>query len=773
MDRRLKGRFLRFTLGRLALGALLMGGLARGASGNDRQVTAGGELTLDNAGLQVGLRQAGSKVWLSRLVDKKDGFNFLAEGNAEYPLWEVTFCARDAALSTTFRGGASGLPVDFHGQAGDLVNIDSLSCGGKVLVTRVAKDPGAMELSWTEVALPDGSKARILVSVAMDKARALSFWTIAVDSASQRYTPWSVRFVGVRGLRRAPDRKDEFFLLPAGAGLRDPAPMENGACEWMYPSSCMGIQMSAYLLAAQRKGFFTACYDPEANTKKFNFAIKDGVRSHFWEHYPENMGASSPKYTVPYPVVLGVFDGDWFEAAQIYKEWGTRQFWTARGKMHETTDIPQWFKEMNLWKRPDGDPVQMRKNMGEFRDWLQAPFCVQWYCWGTVQFDTLTPDFFPARPGFAEAVADMQGRGVAVFPYINGLLWDPKSNEVKKRGGGDQWASKTVEGKKYLYPEASNWWSYHMCPYTEFWRETIHDLALRMAREGGTRGLYFDCVGGLDTKFCFDKTHGHPLGGGHYWYDGFLRMMKSIRHDYRSQVPDAAFTTELMAEPLIGAFDGVLMCTIDSPRLIPLFQAIYGEYILTYGRGERWEDWEQDGCFENREAEAFSFGQQLGQQVGRRVAGGGSENFELDPPYRERSGFFKELIAARQAGAKFLVYGRMAKPLQFKEPLPTVSLLGSYKVFGGGPVLRPVLYQSSWIDPAGHLGLVLVNASRQEVTVAYDLDPAQYGLDAKKPLMATSLYPKADADNQAPATCGGAQVVRVKARSVRIVEISQ
>jgi len=44
------------------------------------------------------------------------------------------------------------------------------------------------------------------------------------------------------------------------------------------------------------------------------------------------------------------------------------------------------------------------------------------------------------------------------------------------------------------------------------------------------------------------------------------------------------------------------MTTIDSERQLPLFNAVYGQFILTFGRGERWEDWEQDGCFENREA---------------------------------------------------------------------------------------------------------------------------------------------------------------------------
>lgn len=770
----------------IALCVLLMGWVMSGMAVDNRnsparpitveeanRIGADRELVLDNECLRVGLRRDGSKIWLAHLVDKKDGFDFLADDTAECPLWEITFCAKDATITTAFRGGASGLPVDFRGRNGDFVSVDSLSSGGEISWKHGGGDSKSLALSWKNIRLPDNSMARVQVTVEMDKDRKVSFWYITVDSGSKKYTPWAVRFVGVRGLQRAPDKKNEFVLIPAGVGLRDPAPLEDCAIEWMYPSACMGIQMSAYLLANQNKGFFTACYDPKANTKKFRFSIESGVRSHYWEHYPENMGASQQEYRVPYPVVLGVFDGDWFEASQIYKEWAIHQFWAARGKMSETKDIPQWFKDMHMWKRPDGDPLSMKKNMGEFRDWLNTPFCVQWYCWNTVPFDALYPDFFPARPGFSEAVAEMQEKGIRIFPYINGLLCDPKSDTWKE--GAEKWVSKTVEGKMYQYPEKKNFWSYHMCPSTKFWQDKIHSVALRLGSEAAPSGVYFDCVGGMDTKLCFDKTHGHPLGGGHYWYEGFRSMLKKIRKDYREKVPDAAFATELMAEPLIDVFDGVLMCTIDSPRLIPLFQAIYGEYIVTFGRGERWEDWEQDGCFENREAEAFTFGQQLGHQVGRKATGGSSENFELDPQYKERSAFFKELIAARRAAAKFLVYGRMATPLRLKEKVPMVSLLGTYKVFGGEAAIKPVLYHSTWVDQAGHVGLVFVNSSREDVNVSYNLDPAKYGFrPGKKITFHTVCFEPGGNASQNEYDYGIiSRSETVRPRSVLLVEVGQ
>jgi len=405
--------------------------------------------------------------------------------------------------------------------------------------------------------------------------------------------------------------------------------------------------------------------------------------------------------------------------------------------------------------------------MLEFREWFQRPFAMHWYTWNVPGFDSLYPDFFPPRPGFAKAVSEMEKDGIRVFPYINGSLCDPKSETWKE--GAEKWVAKTIEGKLYPYPVETNFWSYHMCPATKFWQEKIRNVCKKLDEEAQTSGIYFDCVGGMDTKLCFDKSHGHPLGGGHYWHTGFRDMMKKIREDFKHKNRDVAFTTELMAEPLIPSFDGVLMCTIDSDILIPLFNAVYGEYILTFGREERWEDWEQDGCFENRESEAFCFGFQLGRYPGAR---GSSENFELEPNYIERTGFFKELVKARIAGAKYIVYGMMMKPLNL-DNIPTVSLEGSYKVFGGKAAVKPVVYNSVWKDETGKIGLVFVNSSKEDVNVSYKIDPNDYGLNRAKAFTISKFYPS---ESNLRETYEYKSTVRsdvVKAKSVLILEINQ
>jgi hypothetical protein len=65
-----------------------------------------------------------------------------------------------------------------------------------------------------------------------------------------------------------------------------------------------------------------------------------------------------------------------------------------------------------------------------------SSIAAHWYCWHEIPFDTDYPDYFPgnsiyccnlinvAKPGFKEAVSQLQSIGYKIFPYINGRLYD-------------------------------------------------------------------------------------------------------------------------------------------------------------------------------------------------------------------------------------------------------------------------------------------------------------------------------------------------------------
>ena len=89
----------------------------------------------------------------------------------------------------------------------------------------------------------------------------------------------------------------------------------------------------------------------------------------------------------------------------------------------------------------------------EFQKYLGVPIGFHWYSWHQIPFDNDYPHYFPAKPGFAEAVRDLQASGVYVMPYINGRLWDTHDRgredfEFTRRALPA--ATKDEQGKPYI-----------------------------------------------------------------------------------------------------------------------------------------------------------------------------------------------------------------------------------------------------------------------------------------------------------------------------------
>ena len=43
--------------------------------------------------------------------------------------------------------------------------------------------------------------------------------------------------------------------------------------------------------------------------------------------------------------------------------------------------------------------------------------------------------------------------------------------------------------------------------------------------ECGVKGVYIDQIAAAAPTLCFDKSHGHPLGGGHWWTEGYWKLL--------------------------------------------------------------------------------------------------------------------------------------------------------------------------------------------------------------------------------------------------------
>lgn len=184
-------------------------------------------------------------------------------------------------------------------------------------------------------------------------------------------------------------------------------------------------QMLSYSDGLGRGGLYLAVEDPLSCRKYLRAVPLPGQQSFLAEvvHYPVGTAANSV-WALPYPVAFGPIQGDWYDAAKRY-----RRSLLAQGRVKpliQRTDLPDWFLDTQVWYQGQ-DPNAGSDEMAAFgahleriRSALGQPYAFHLYLWWKGNaMATGFPEYFPAVPGFAAALASLRAKGVELMPYID------------------------------------------------------------------------------------------------------------------------------------------------------------------------------------------------------------------------------------------------------------------------------------------------------------------------------------------------------------------
>ncbi len=501
------------------------------------------------------------------------------------------------------------------------------------------------------------------------------------------------------------------YAAPAGWGLE--YDVKSGAgYQGIYPSCTAAMQFMAFYTGG--KGIYIGAHDAQANHKVLNMhAQAGGAEAHFtnWPEIPEKSGGT---YKLPYEAVVGVFTGDYYDAAQIYREFTFKCPWGKAGPVSKRK-IPQWVKDTDLWLRPHYGPEQNVPVIKEALKYFDVRTSLHWYQWHKIPYDTLYPEYFPPLDGFADAVKELQDMGTHVMPYINGRLCDPNSKTWNEEQGSRS-AARQENGEPYTEVYGSKVPLNVMCPYTAQWQEKITGLVDRLTREIGVHGVYIDQIGAAYAVRCFNPDHGHPIGGGHFWVDGYRKLL----NDVRSKLPkDRMITTEENAECWIDQFDALLLVnTSPSVNIIPLFPSVYSGRAITFGfLYFPKDDLEKSLPFRMKMAKCFLYGAQMGWIEPEKM---------MDPANAKEAEFLRNLARCRRFGHKFLEYGKFEGLLDVPGDNPHMTGEASGSFSGSYHIDMPSVTASSWLAEDGALGVALANMSDEphDVEVRLPLDKA-------------------------------------------------
>lgn len=298
----------------------------------------------------------------------------------------------------------------------------------------------------------------------------------------------------------------------------------------------------------------------------------------------------------------------WYRPFTFTTEWGSKPL--------ASRNIPQWCYDADAWVRAKHVTDQTMDAVERAAKHFGKGLGVHWYFWHHYPYDTHYPDYLPAQERFAGMVSRAQALGARVTPYINGRLWDPAADSYR-RDRGYEASCRKPDGSLYteIYP-TSKVLNTVTCPSTDIWHRKIVGLVDSLQHGVGVDGVYIDQIAAAAPEPCWNPNHGHPVGGGDFWYDGYRRLIGEIRAGHLLR--DKILTSEENAECYIDLFDMLLV--VNTPHdeegcsIKPVFPMVYSDRAITsaFTYTPSQADKMSQGDFRYELSKALLWGSQIG-----------------------------------------------------------------------------------------------------------------------------------------------------------------
>lgn len=493
-----------------------------------------------------------------------------------------------------------------------------------------------------------------------------SQWDLSVSGVGGDHSLMDVTFPEIN--IKAPG--NDHVLIPKYSGTLLPDPVANNIDRELYYPRGWSATMQFLAYYNDQYGIYLGFHDLDASLKHFRIRKEAGHLNFTGRVTVADKTRPRNNWEMPGKFELDLFAGNWYEAALIYKKWASEEagYWpkmTAERKLRqaELGRIGVW----GIYSAESGVSMgDIQEKMSSFIDFFQTdinvPVGIHWYRWNGKKHDDDYPDYFPEREGMKDLVTDIQKSGNAyIMPYINGRLYDTDLEsedwDYETRGKPD--AAKNSAGAVYTQHFAGNTFAV-MCPTRTDWQNILVDAAEQLTGRLGTGGIYIDQVCAASPVEDMDPDHNHPLGGGHWWRDGYREMFTKIRNTI---VPGRFVIVEGAADYMADQVDGFLTDGWLTNNLVPAFQAIYSGRVQLIGKKTGTSRYHNQS-FYCKLSQAFVQGVEPGRQSLWIVK---DHNADLARP------FIKTIAIMRHKLKNYLAFGTMLKPLQLSGDIPVIT----------------------------------------------------------------------------------------------------
>jgi hypothetical protein len=529
-----------------------------------------------------------------------------------------------------------------------------------------------------------------------------------------------------------------------------------GRWTWEYPGR-LSMQCAA-LYRERGPGLLVAANDTGARRKLFAVS---GIDRHGLAlevvHVPPVSRHGEQRWELPYEVLATAFRGDWYTGAELYRAWALKQSWVRESRRRRGL-TPAWLLDTALWVWNRGRSPGVLGPAAAIKEHAGLPVSVFWHWWHGCAYDAGFPEYLPPREGeepFRQALARAHEKGIHAIVYMNQRLWGMTTASWAARGA-ERYAVKGPDGT--VAPEVYNTFTRapcaSMCMGTAFWRGTYAALAEAAVRGLGVDGIYMDQA--CSSLACYDPEHGHPLGGGAWWIEGFRQLAGDIRTRCAG-AQSLVLAGEGCGEAWLPHLDAMLSLQVSMERYaapgawdpIPFFHAVYHACAVLYGNyssltrppyDDLWPaefaparplellDRKFAGQFRLEQARAFVWGQQ--PTLANFLPGHLIER-------KEEMEFFLRLVRLRRKALSYLRDGTFLRPPAIEAPEAAIPMSrlsiyagqrGAVKEFTGK---APRALASAWAAPDGSVAAAIVNISEEAMSFEFSLGAPDYPVPRK------------------------------------------
>ena len=603
------------------------------------------------------------------------------------------------------------------------------------------QDTHTLVLTWNNFKEIKNKNFKVIATVKLKEDKPLSLWKFSVEGIKDEQVS-RVVFPIISGIK---DLGDENLAVPYWMGEKMKNPRthlskikgKEKKYNFEYPGR-MSLQCMALYNDSKKFGLYTSCNDSLAYKKDFSYTLDSlNCLTYKMVNYP-SIDIKEDVYAPTYEAIIGSFKGDWISAAEQYREWGSKQKWASESRFKKGS-TPKSIEETALWEWNRGKSNNVLVPAKDLEKQLKLPVNVFWHWWHGCSYDDGFPEYFPPREGkesFITAMKSAQKEGIKAIVYMNQMQWGTNTESWEKEHAID-YAVKDINGNTntHTYNIFTNKSLTTMCMGTQFWKDKYSSLCDSAVNTYQTNGVYMDQA--CFSFLCYDKTHGHPIGGGNYWLKNFAKLTQQIRSNFPKN-KDVFLAGEGVNEAWLPYLDAFLTLQVSMERYagdngwepIPFFQAVYHQYAITYGNYSSLivppydELWPKEYAPKNPLALLdASFNKQFLMEQSRSFVWGLQptiSNYQsfLSSERKEEIDYLLNLSKVRYNGLKYLLHGEFLRSPEMDIPKEELEMsrLSIYAGKTGNTVTAfqkncSLIYSGTWKSDDNQIGIALASIS--------------------------------------------------------------